>query len=171
MNMLLSTNKIPRSHNILSNLFAFLLLLAFVTTPANFVSPSHRLSTPLLAIDIALLALGALGTVYLALCWRHNYIWLMNRVYLPLTLNSLAGILAAVTDLAVRGGQWRSAVAVVALAVEGAGLIVGAGGFLVIERLLLGKLRREHERETERKTVVDLVKAGQRPPFAPGSVV
>lgn len=183
MNMLLSTNRIPRSHNILSNLFAFLLLVSFVTAPANFFiqsssSQNNHYSTPLLAIDALLLALGALGTLYLALVWRSHAIWLLNRVYLPLTLNALAGFLAAVTMVATtttttmnddNNNKWAKPAVVVALVIEVVALLVGAAGCLVIERVVLGKLRREHRRQTSRMN--DLVKAAQRPPFAPGSVV
>lgn len=191
MNMLLSMNKIPRSHNILSNILSWMILVAFVTAPANFCSPpipaelkssgiSSSLSydffndvpsVSLLAVAFTLFGIGTLGMLYLALCWRRNYIWLMNRIYLPLMLNSLAGFIACLVDLKVKHGFWWSKASYVTVAIEAATLVGSTGGFFVINYLLLGKLKQEHHRETSRKNVVDLVKAGKQPPFAPGSVV
>lgn len=205
MNMLLGTQKIPRAHNILSNVFAWMVLLAFVIAPGSFTSPSSaaRLakdstttttssspvaaptpllpttdpsaqkipSVALLAVTAVLFAIGVLGTAYLALRWRRNYVWLLNRIYLPLTLHSLAGFLACLVAVAVQHRMWWSTTAYVAVAVEGASLLFSAGMFFLIDRMLLGKLKREHYRQSSNKNVVDMVKAGKNPPFAPGSVV
>lgn len=197
MNMLLNNRKIPRSHNILSNLFAWMILLAFVIAPGNFTSPTAATvklgvkndaavaSTPLstttslnripsvalLAASCSIFALGALGMTYLALCWRHNYIWLINRIYLPLVLNSLAGFIASLVVIDVQHHMWWSVAAYVSVSIEAATLLFSATMFFVIDHLLLGKLKKEHDRQNSSKNVVDLVKAGKRPPFAPGSVV
>lgn len=197
MNMLLSNRKIPRSHNILSNLFSWMILLAFVLAPANFTSPSGlaRLnakdatttvsSTPLstttslqkipsvalLGASAAIFGLGALGMAYLALCWRRNYIWLLNRIYLPLVLHSLAGLIASLVVVDVQHHMWWSVAACVTVSIEGATLAFAGVMFFLIDHMLLGKLKREHNRQNSSKSVVDLVKSGKRPPFAPGSVV
>ncbi|KAH8785747.1 hypothetical protein F5883DRAFT_91512 [Diaporthe sp. PMI_573] len=196
LNMLLNLDKIPRAHNIFANLFAWLVLIAFVVAPCNFtgfpadrslmVSDNDDLSSipltttatlkkipsiPLLAICCAAFFLGVLGMLWLAVYWRRNYIWLMNRIYLPLILNSLAGFIATIVVVHVQHGWHWSVAALVTVSVEGASLAVGLSLFALYQYWLLAKLRREHYRETSRKRTVDLVKAGKAPPFAPGSVV
>lgn len=194
MNMLLSLDKIPRTHNILTNLFAWMVLLGFVIAPVNFTSPEELLrvdkksqllpislmttatlkdipSIPLLAICCASFFLGVLGMFWLAVYWRKNYIWLMNRVYLPLLLNSLAGFIATLVIVRVQHGWHWSIGALVTVSVEGGTLALSLLLFALYDYWLLAKLKREHYRETSRNRVVDLVKAGKAPPFAPGSVV
>lgn len=193
MNMAMSTERIPRAHNILSNIFAWMILLAFIIAPANFCSegdgrpgrdpksdatPSPPVvsnrsipSVALLAASCTIFGLGLLGMLWLALRWRRNYIWLMNRVYLPLMLNSLAGLIASLVIVHIQDHMWFSVAANVSLGIEGTTLLLSGVMFFYTNYLLLGKLKREHARETSTKNVVDLVKAGQRPPFAPGSVV
>lgn len=196
MNMLLNLNKIPRAHNIFANLFAWIVLVAFVIAPCNFtgfpadrslmVSDNDKVSSipltttatlkkipsiPLLAISCALFFLGVLGLLWLAVYWRRNYIWLMNRIYLPLILNSLAGFIATMLVVHVQHGWHWSIAALVTVSIEGASLAVSLSLFALYQYWLLGKLRSEHYRETSKKRTVDLVKAGKAPPFAPGSVV
>lgn len=112
-----------------------------------------------------------LGMAYLALCWRHNYIWLLNRIYLPLVLHSLAGLIVSVVFVQVQHEMWWSVAAYVSVAIQAASLVFAGTMFFVIDHMLLGQLKREHNRQESSKSVVDLVKAGKRPPFAPGSVV
>lgn len=192
--MLLSLNKIPRTHNILTNLFAWMVLLGFVIAPVNFTSPEELLrvdkkgqllpiflmttatlkdipSIPLLAICCASFFLGVLGMFWLAVYWRKNYIWLMNRVYLPLLLNSLAGFIATLVIVRVQHGWHWSIGALVTVSVEGGTLALSLLLLALYDYWLLAKLKREHYRETSRNRVIDLVKAGKAPPFAPGSVV
>lgn len=194
--MLLNLDKIPRAHNIFANLFAWMVLVAFVIAPCNFTDfPADRSlmvnnsdeassiplttaatlkkipSVPLLAICCASFFLGVLGLLWLAVYWRRNYIWLMNRIYLPLILNSLAGFIATMLIVHVQHGWHWSVAALVTVSIEGASLAVGLSLFALYQYWLLAKLKSEHYRETSRKRTVDLVKAGKAPPFAPGSVV
>ncbi|KAJ4408024.1 hypothetical protein N0V82_009789 [Gnomoniopsis sp. IMI 355080] len=195
MNMALSTERIPRIHNILSNVFAWMILLAFILAPANFcsragyqptlehvkggtlastpVAASYRPipSVGLLVASCTMFGLGSLGMLWLALCWRRNYIWLINRIYLPLILNSLAGLIGSLVIIDIQDNMWFSVAAYVSLGIEGTTLLLSGALFIYTHCQLLGKLKKEHVRETSTKSVVDLVKAGKRPPFAPGSVV
>lgn len=196
MNMLLQLDKIPRAHNIFANLFAWMILVAFVIAPGNFTGfPADRSlmvngdddvssmpvtttamlrkipSVPLLAICCVSFFLGVLGMLWLAVLWRRNYIWLMNRIYLPLILNSLAGFIATLVIVHVQHGWHWSIAALVTVSIESASLAIGLGMFALYQYWLLAKLKREHHRETSRNRTIDLVKAGKAPPFAPGSVV
>lgn len=169
MNMALSIDKIPRSHNILANLFAWMVLVAFVLAPANFSSRSFIPSTPLLAVCLALLALGLLGHAWLRWVHRRNYIWLLNRLYLPLVLNALAGLLATLVLVDVQHGWAWGPAAIATVAVEGATLLASAAMFFYLDLVLLRQLKAEHVREmTATASRSNVVK---RPPFAPGSVV
>lgn len=86
-------------------------------------------------------------------------------------LNSLAGLIASLVVIQVQHHMWWSIAAYVSVSIEAATLLFSATMFFVIDHLLLGKLKKEHDRQNSSKNVVDLVKAGKRPPFAPGSVV
>lgn len=201
MNMLLAVDKIPRLHNILASFFSWTLLAGFIILPATFSSPAHPTTTTTTSATTALITIAALlagvgsgGMSWLAWRWRRNYIWLLNRVYMPGTLNGLAGLVATVTAVyAQHGGSWGSA-ALGALAAQ-MGVFVGCGGlFVVYNKLLLGKVRREHWVDVDAggggvgddsgrgggggggKGVVGgvfirLARMGRTPPFAPGSVV
>lgn len=95
----------------------------------------------------------------------------MNRVYLPLMLNSLAGLIGSLVIIDIQDHMWFSVAAYVSLGIEGTTLLLSGSLFFYTHSQLLGKLKREHIRETSTRNVVELVKAGKRPPFAPGSVV
>jgi hypothetical protein len=101
MGMLLDMDKVPRLHNILSSFFTWILLAGFIIFPGTFttvsgldndaaVQANHTASTiiasvkniPLLAIAGACTGLGAVGMVWLWWYWRHNYVWLLNKIFL-----------------------------------------------------------------------------------------
>jgi hypothetical protein len=101
MGMLLDMDKVPRLHNILSSFFTWILLAGFIIFPGTFttisglgndaaVQTNQTASTviasvkniPLLAIAGACTGLGALGMVWLWWYWRHNYVWLLNKIFL-----------------------------------------------------------------------------------------
>ena len=163
MTMLLSLDKIPRLHNILASFFSWFLLAGFVILPGTFTSVSippnneslHKtpdlLNTahipPLLVIAAVCCSLGYLGNLFLALRWRKNYVWLINRVYMPGTLNALAGLIGTLTGVyAQHRGEW-SVTAQVAVVVEGVTAGVFLGLFLVYNHLLLRRVKEQHEQE------------------------
>ena len=174
--MLLSLDKIPRLHNILVSCFAWILLAGFVILPGSFtnwksleeldshdsdVQPNtHRQNpfsssvtgtrgTVVAAVGLACIGIGATGAAWLAVRWRKNYVWLLNKLYMPLMLNGLAGVVATFTHVYTgqqRGGRWP-AQAVVAIGIEAGILVLSALLFTVYNFWLLRWVRNEHDRQ------------------------
>ncbi|TVY86868.1 hypothetical protein LAWI1_G007630, partial [Lachnellula willkommii] len=108
MSMLLALDTIPRLHNILASFFTWILLAGFVIFPGTFTSlqsldtdtsssnpassilksTTTHIHIPLLVIASTSSILGALGMLYLWSAHRDNFVWLLNRIFLPGCLNS-----------------------------------------------------------------------------------
>ncbi|KAL1836049.1 hypothetical protein VTJ49DRAFT_5634 [Mycothermus thermophilus] len=197
MKLLLSLDRIPRSHTIAVMLFTWLLLVGFVIVPGSFTSrtmspdpstqqqqpqaqPQRRQSsvsdnntpstvelpfldasgqrlslspanTACLVLGFLFVLTGSFGAAWLALRWRRNHIWLLNKLYAPLVLNALAGELATVAAVYTQhGGEWCPQ-AVVSGVVEGVVFVVSLVGFLVYNQSLLRIVRRGGVMETKKK--------------------
>lgn len=171
MEMLLSLDTIPRLHNILASFFGWLLLAGYVVFPGTFSSLSSSLSdkstsssvaeaeasrilnsvqnTPLLIIASVACGLAILGLLWLCFLWRHNYVWLLNRIYLPCATNSLAGLISSLVSVYTqKNGAW-SIMAKVTAAVE-AGAFVVCGLLFVVNTLMLKRVKRKHGKELTR---------------------
>lgn len=172
MEMLLSLDTIPRIHNILASFFGWLLLAGYVVFPGTFSSLSSSLSssssssssqaeaeasklldsvqnTPLLIIASVACGLAIVGLLWLVFRWRRNYIWLLNRIYLPCATNSLAGLISSlVTVYTTKDGDW-SIMAKVTAAVE-AGAFVVCGLLFVVNTLMLKRVKSKHGKEMDR---------------------
>lgn len=166
MAMLLQLDLVPRMHNILSSFFGWLLLAGFVVFPGTFTSIENLSSDPDLTADSAIgsailnrvqnlpllivasvaCGLGALGLVWLAVRWRRNYIWLLNRIFLPSTTNAVAGLISSlITVYTQNNGEW-SLMAKVTAAVEAGDLII-CGTLFIISTILLNWVKRKHRKE------------------------
>ncbi|SPQ22153.1 2a480a41-21f9-4083-ad49-37d2db8d5f7e [Thermothielavioides terrestris] len=209
MNMLLSLDKIPRMHNILVSVFVWILLVGFVIMPGSFtslkrkqdgqsvmfpvgeVSGEKRAITPgntaAMVVGFACIVAGLFGSAWLALRWRRNYVWLLNKLYLPLVFNALAGVLTTVTNVYTQQvGEW-STQAIIAIVIEASVLGTSFILFVVYNYWLLRRVRSEYEEQLEygnEKTMRRKRKAQRRvglfarfrrvrrqPPIAAGSVV
>ncbi|WPJ60208.1 hypothetical protein SMAC4_13240 [Sordaria macrospora] len=194
MQMLLALDKIPRLHNIFVSYFTWLLLVAFIIATGSFTSVSGsvlHVMQPLFIASLSCMALGILGCLWLGIRWRRNYVWLINRLYMPLFLNGLAGVLATLASVyAQHEGRWCFP-AVVAVAVEGVLVVVAVVLFGVYNFWLLKRVRKFESgyygkgRKLMGEDVgggvqegVKSVKSGRwwngrmnAPPCAPGSVV
>lgn len=169
MEMLLQLDLVPRMHNILSAFFGWLLLAGFVVFPGTFTS-IEKLSTdpdlaaelptasaildrfqnlPLLIVASVACGLGALGLLWLAFRWRRNYIWLLNRIFLPSTTNAVAGLISTlITVYTQNDGEW-SLMAKVTAAVEAGDLVV-CGSLFVVSTVMLKLVKRRHRKEIGR---------------------
>lgn len=168
MEMLLSLDKIPRLHNILASFFGWVLLAGFIVFPGTFTSirdlsddpeladksptASALLSSvqnvPLLVVAAISCGIGAAGLLWLAFRWRSNYVWLLNRIYLPGATNALAGLISTlVVVYSQKHGDW-SITAMVTGIVEGADLVI-CGTLFIFNTLLLNRVQRKHGREME----------------------
>ncbi|KAL8371682.1 hypothetical protein RB595_001470 [Gaeumannomyces hyphopodioides] len=196
MHMLLALDKIPRLHNILASVFTWTLLAGFVVFPGAFTSPAAPPATApsLLPLAVALTSLGALGLAWLGVRWRRNYVWLLNRVYMPGALSGFVGGLATVTSVYAHAAGFWSPPAMAAAAVEAALCLLCGALFIVYNNLLLGRVKRDHDssggeklhgrgsasdeaegkgeaRPQRRGFITRMWRFSQSPPFAPGSIV
>ncbi|KAF7370568.1 hypothetical protein MSAN_00689200 [Mycena sanguinolenta] len=111
--MLLAIDDIPSVYNILANFFTWILLAGFVLFPGTFTSlqQNSQLSAigvtavnvvkhvTLYVIAWVCTGVGAAGMVYLWIKWRGNYIWCLDRIFLPGLMNSLAGVLSTISSI------------------------------------------------------------------------
>jgi hypothetical protein len=98
MNMLLNLDAVPRTHNLASSFFTWILLAGFVVLPATFTSieqvqadgrPQIEVNViqvvknlPILVVAAVLCGIGVLGMLWLWWRWRDNYVWLVNRIFM-----------------------------------------------------------------------------------------
>ena len=183
MEMLLSLDRIPRLHNILAAFFNWILLIGLILLTATFTSPgmgnSRRDTTrvvPLLVIAVVATGAGTGGLICLAIRWRHNYVWLLNRIYLPGALNGLAGLVLTLTLVySQHRGNFNSSASAV-IAIETFFTLTCTILFVIYNNLLLARVRRRHQsgecsREPRRGFRGKADEAARRPSFAPGSIV
>ncbi|KAJ1301947.1 hypothetical protein OPQ81_000786 [Rhizoctonia solani] len=108
---------IPAKYNSYAGFFTWILLAGFVLGPSAQQAAAQvglgetyqRVVTkvPLLAISIVCSGVGMLGMIALWIRWRKNYMWLIHKVFLPGTLNGLAGTLAVTVNIwAIQGGKF-----------------------------------------------------------------
>jgi hypothetical protein len=170
MNMLLSLDTIPRLHNILVLFFTWILLAGFVIIPGCFTSAARKqdgstvelpvgsgsgvegeklaltpANTAAMVLGFVCILTGLFGSAWLALRWRRNYVWLLNKLYMPLVLNAVAGVIATLTGVYTQqAGEWCPQAIVTAI-VEGVVLVGGGVLLFVYNHWLLQRLKGDHE--------------------------
>ena len=116
INMLLELDDVPKLHNILASLFTWILLAGYIVFPATFnklqkdlgkvtgsALKTNALKTvrnvPLLYVAAFACGIGVLGCF--CLWWKHrsNYVWVINRLFLPSLMNSLAGLISTLVSV------------------------------------------------------------------------
>ncbi|KAL2254991.1 hypothetical protein VTK26DRAFT_4413 [Humicola hyalothermophila] len=103
-----------------------------------------------MVVGFACIVAGTFGCAWLALRWRRNYIWLLNKLYLPLVLAALLGAVATVTAVYTQqAGEW-STQAAITVVIEASVLGVSLVLFVVYNYWLLRLVDSErHEEETD----------------------
>ncbi|KAF1847576.1 uncharacterized protein K460DRAFT_332728 [Cucurbitaria berberidis CBS 394.84] len=167
IDMLLGLDHVSPLHNILASLFVWVLLAGYIVFPATFNKlqkdksiedkaqtnlEQHALRTvrnvPLLYVAAFACGVGVLGCVWL--WWKHrkNYVWVINRIFLPALLNSIAGLVSTIVNIysAQDAGQY-SVTAMVTIIVTSACSVVAAALFLLYNTVMLRLVKRKHERE------------------------
>lgn len=200
MEMLLQIDEIPRLHNILAAFFTWILLAGYLVFPATFASLQDSISgkgggeettvvaqkalhtiknVGLLYVAGACCIIGAIGMMCLWYRWRENYVWLINRIFLPGFLNSIAGIISTVINVTTsQNSQW-SVTAKVTVTVTGACSGVTLMLFALYNFWVLKRVKSKHAREVEMAdreehpdTIAEKIKhAAHAKPLEPGSVV
>ncbi|KAI0017452.1 hypothetical protein F4780DRAFT_593177 [Xylariomycetidae sp. FL0641] len=160
MTMLLSLDDVAARHNVLAAASTWALLAGFVVLPGTFAGLSSSSSSsdniipdevveqvrhiPLLVIASICSGAGALGILYLSFRFRANYVWLAGKLFLPATLNSVAGLLSTLAGVyASHGGKWSVAARVTAI-FEGGCLFVCGLLFFVVNNMLLKGVQKQH---------------------------
>ncbi|KAJ6561768.1 hypothetical protein B0H19DRAFT_943811, partial [Mycena capillaripes] len=159
VNMLLAIDGIPPMYNILANFFTWILLAGFVLFPGTFTNLQQNNELGALGITAVnaikhvyvvawvCTGVGASGMLWLWYRWQGNYIWLVNRIFMPGFLNSLAGVLSTLAS--VLGSQDATlsisskSTIIVTSAIAGiCGILTAFYMFVLIRRL-----KKEHDWE------------------------
>lgn len=102
---------------------------------------------PLLYIAAFCSGIGAAGMIWLWVQWRANFVWLLNRIFLPGCLNSFAGLISTLTNVySQHGGNW-SVTAWATAAVTGGVMVITGGLFALYNFWLLEAVKKRHELE------------------------
>ncbi|KAF9465889.1 hypothetical protein BDZ94DRAFT_1252485 [Collybia nuda] len=168
MNMLLALDSIPRLHNMLASFFTWILLAGFVLFPGTFTSLQNTqvdvsnevgrqvlkvvAHVPLFVIAFICCGIGAVGMVYLWWRWMYNYVWLVNRIFLPGLLNSLAGIISTLVNVyGVQHGDFSTTSKTTIVVTGVSTLICGVLTlYYSLWKLRRVKMRHDHEIGKER---------------------
>jgi hypothetical protein len=117
IDMLLGLDHVSPLHNILASLSVWILLAGYIVFPATFNKlknddldnkantsiEKHALNTvrnvPLLYVAAFACGLGIMGSLWLWWQHRKNYVWVINRIFMPALLNSLAGLVSTLVNV------------------------------------------------------------------------
>ncbi|KAF8143864.1 hypothetical protein K438DRAFT_1632718 [Mycena galopus ATCC 62051] len=111
--MLLAIDDIPSVYNLLASFSTWILLAGFVLFPGTFTSLQQNSQLGQIGVTAAdvikhvslyviawvCTGLGAAGMIYLWVRWRGNWIWCLDRIFLPGLMNSLAGVLSTLSSV------------------------------------------------------------------------
>jgi hypothetical protein len=105
----------------------WILLAGFLVFPGTFTSLNNLSDDPnihsaaatdilrkvkhvqLLIVAGVTAGIGAIGMVWLWWRWRVNFVWLLNKIFLPGCLNSFAGLISTLINVySQQGGNWVS---------------------------------------------------------------
>ncbi|KAI1878564.1 hypothetical protein JX265_002741 [Neoarthrinium moseri] len=194
--MQLSLDAIPRMHNIYASFFTWITLVGYVVFPGTYtsmedVSPDnddgqsdaaanttldHVKNVPLLIVAALCCGVGVAGMAWLAIRWRRNYVWLLNRLFLPSVMNGLAGLISTLVMVyAAQNGAW-SVTAKASAIVEGCCMAVFGILFVVYNNVMLKKVKKRPVQGVDAAQASEtfLEKAERKlnaPALEPGSVV
>lgn len=164
MNMLLELDAVPRVHNMLASFFTWILLAGFIIFPGTFTSiqslnvddPSRSdaekwilgrvKNVPLLVIAGLCCGIGAAGMIWLWYRWHNNFIWLVNRIFLPGCLHGLAGEISTLVNVFSQQGGKFSTTALVTTIVTAACTVVCGALVLFYSMWKLERVKRAHHR-------------------------
>lgn len=160
VNMLLALDDIPQMFNLMASFFTWILLAGFVLFPGTFTSlQQQQLSgvgaqvldvvsnIPLYIIAWVCTGIGGVGMIWLWWRWQLNYIWIVNRIFVPGLLNSLAGVISVLSNIyGVQHGTYvatsKSAIIVTVAVAVVCGCLI-----LLYQFWLLRNIKKEHDRE------------------------
>ncbi|OJD32172.1 uncharacterized protein BKCO1_4000040 [Diplodia corticola] len=170
IDLLVRLDEIPRWHNVVCAFCTWLLLAGYLVFPATFTKVQERVETKiggdgdgggdvvevfvagavknvgLLWVAGACCVLGGVGLAWLWVRWWWHWIWLVNRVFLPGTTNSIAGLISTLVNIYSAQDGKISITAKVTVGVT-AGCTLVFGTLFVVHQLLLMRVKKKHERQ------------------------
>jgi len=106
-------------------------------------------STNRLAIGYACCGIGGIGMCLLWWRWSHNYVWLINSIFVPGLLNGLSGLLSTFAGIyGSQNGAYGTS-SIITLAVTGGCTIVCGMLTAIYSWWKLGAVKRRHSNEME----------------------
>ncbi|GLA55982.1 hypothetical protein AnigIFM63604_003471 [Aspergillus niger] len=167
MRMLLEVDDMPWMYNVITGVAHWTLLAGYLIVPGTFTALQRSgqvqdvlakdhvgqavLNTiqnpPLLAIACILFvaSTAALGWLYWE--WQRNYIWLVNRLFLPIIMNAAAGLATTLINIyTARDGDW-SIMALITTIITGVTLVAAASLTIVFKFIKLKEVQEAHLRE------------------------
>ncbi|TGO78666.1 hypothetical protein BELL_0058g00080 [Botrytis elliptica] len=173
MNMLLSLDTIPRT-------FTSLQSLPSSSLPSDLpdATTQHILhvakNIPLLWIASFSCGIGAMGMLWLWHTHRRNYVWLLNKIFLPGCLNSVAGFVGTLVGVyGQQKGAWSITARVTAIVTGAIACITGVL-FVFYNFWSLRRVKSTHEKEMkslDEGFVEKIKRKKDEPALEPGSVV
>jgi len=161
VNMLLAIDSIPAMYNMLASFFTWILLAGFVLFPGTFTNLQQNNELGAIGVTAANVikhlslfviawvctAIGAGGMCYLWYRWQRNYIWCLNRIFLPGLMNSLAGVLSTLSSVLGTQNSTLSKSSKSTIIVTSA--IAGICGILTAFYMfvLIRGIKKQHDRE------------------------
>ncbi|KAJ5084787.1 hypothetical protein NUU61_009366 [Penicillium alfredii] len=166
--MVVESDQIPWKHNVLASAAHWVLLAGYLVIPGTFTSLQKSDSLngtlgsseagevilktiqnpPLLAMACVLFLLGSMAMGWLFWKYRDNYIWLLNRLFLPTLLNALAGLLTTFINIyTAHHGDW-SIMALLTVIASGLSVASSSGLVIIYKFRKLEKVKQEHWQAT-----------------------
>ncbi|PYH40989.1 uncharacterized protein BP01DRAFT_377369 [Aspergillus saccharolyticus JOP 1030-1] len=153
-------------YNLLSSFASWVFLAGYLVVPGTFttlettIKNSSSQSTmnrrilgtiqnpPLIAISFICFLFGLAIMVFLFYRWRSNYIWLINRLFIPNLLNATAGLITSFISIyTAKNGDW-SIMALLSIIITGLSAVIYLALTLVYKFWKLQKVIEEHKRVT-----------------------
>ncbi|KAF7978392.1 hypothetical protein HWV62_785 [Athelia sp. TMB] len=163
VNMLLALDGIPKIHNLAASFATWILLAGFVLFPGTFTSLQQENGeglggagaavlgvvqhVPLFVIAWICTGIGAIMMIYLWYRWQKNYIWVVNRIFMPGLLNSLAGLLSTLSS--VLGVQHSTLSVTSKSTIIVVSAVAGVCGILVLfyQFVLIAQVKKRHDQQ------------------------
>ncbi|KAL0957983.1 hypothetical protein HGRIS_000160 [Hohenbuehelia grisea] len=174
VNMLLAQDGIPLLHNIATSFFTWILLAGFVLFPGTFskvrevdvddsgsdglsLVKAHLLRSvqhmSIFVIAWVCCGIGAFGMLFMWIRWRSNYIWIVNRIFLPGLLNSTTGVLSTLVNVYGSQDGKFTATSKMTLIVTGAAATINGILVFAYTTFGLGWVRWRHARQVGKEVV------------------
>lgn len=166
--MLLDLDSISNTYNLYASFSTWILLAGFIILPSTFTSLStlnenptisssqvasavlkEVKNVPLLYLAAFCSGIGSVGMLWLWYKYRANYVWIINKIFLPGCLHSLAGLISTFVNVySSQHGHWSVTAWATAAATGGAMLITGTL-YSIYNFSILAKVKKSHEDEMQ----------------------